>query len=64
MISCILDNDKSKHGNRLYGTNLHCFCPTVLKGQKNPIVILKAGIYNKEIKKDILKNINPTAIFI
>lgn len=64
MISCILDNDKNKHGKRLYGTNLHCFSPTVLKGKKNPIVILKAGIYNKEIKKDILKKINPTAIFI
>jgi hypothetical protein len=35
----------------------------VLK-EKNPVVILKAGVYNDEIKKDILTNINSKTIFL
>ena len=60
----ILDNDTAKHGNRLYGTNLICESPKILKDEKTPIVILKAGIYNDEIKLDILENINPETTFI
>ena len=29
----------------------------------NPVVILKAGVYNQEISDDILNNINPNTIF-
>ena len=29
-----------------------------------PLIILKAGAYNAEIKEDILKNINPKTKFI
>ena len=59
----ILDNDKNKQGKRLYGTDMEVESPTVLSKQKNPIVILKAGVYNEEIRADILENINSTAIF-
>ena len=51
-----------KQGKRLYGKILVC-SPKVLK-EKNPVVILKAGVYNDEIKKDILTNINSKTIFL
>ena len=60
-IEDILDNDPQKQGKRLYGTSLMVESPKVLKSIDNPIVILKAGVYNDEIKKDILENINPDA---
>ena len=62
-IEDILDNDPQKQGKRLYGTSLMVESPKVLKSIDNPIVILKAGVYNDEIKKDILENINPDAEF-
>jgi hypothetical protein len=62
-IVCILDNDPRKQGRRLYGTNLKVSSPTVLAAVKDPVVILKAGVYNDEIKKDILENINESTIF-
>ena len=63
-IDCILDNDFAKQGKRLYGSNLFVKSPKVLKGIFKPLIILKAGTYDDEIKKDILENINPSAIFI
>ncbi len=63
-ITCILDNDKEKQGKRLYGSNLVVKSPKILKKIKNPLIILKAGTYNDEIKIDILNNINPNAKFI
>lgn len=63
-IIAILDNDKNKQEKRLYGTRFNVFSPKVLKEYKNPIVILRAGIYNDEIKEDILQNINNNVIFI
>jgi len=62
-IISILDNSKLKQGKRLYGTDLFVESPEVLREQESPIVILKAGIYNEEIKKDVIENINPTVIF-
>lgn len=64
VISCILDNNKGKQGRRLYGTNLLVKSPSCLKDIDSPQVILKAGIYNNEIKSDILKNINSNVEFI
>jgi SAM-dependent methyltransferase len=62
-INSILDNDSSKQDKRLYGTKFKIQSPQVL-GNKGPmIVILKAGFYNEEIKKDILENINSDIIF-
>lgn len=57
-IECLLDNDPNKQGKRLYGTNLQVASPKILEDVENPVVILKAGVYNDEIKKDILENIN------
>jgi hypothetical protein len=54
----ILDNDKLKIGKYLYGTNFKIFEPSILKNIKNSCVILRAGSYNEEIKKQILL-INP-----
>ena len=58
-----LDNSAMKQGKRLYGTNLMVESPKVLSGKGKVHVILKAGIYNEEIKKDILENINPGVVF-
>ena len=49
---------KNKHGKRLYGTNLKVFSPSLLKKEIDPVLILKAGVYNDEIKNDIVKNYN------
>jgi len=63
-IICILDNDTVKHDKRLYGTNLKVESPNILGNYKNPIVILKAGAYDDEIRKDIINNINKNTVFI
>jgi hypothetical protein len=62
-IVCLLDNDFKKENKRLYGTKLKVSLPKVLAGVNAPVVILKAGIYNSEIKKDILENINDSTVF-
>lgn len=50
-IECILDNSKIKQGKRLYGTSLNVRSPEILKNAACPGVILKAGAYTQEIKK-------------
>lgn len=59
----LLDNDERKQGKRLYGTTLKVFSPQILRNKPNVAVILKAGVYNDEIKCDILTNINPNTEF-
>jgi len=59
-ILAIVDNDKAKHHKRLYGTNLIVYPSKILA---NPALILRAGIYNEEIKNDIVENINPNTEF-
>ena len=63
-VKYILDNDTNKHGKRLYGTNLKVFSPSLLKKEINPVLILKAGVYNEEIKNDIINNYNSKTIFL
>ena len=63
-INCLLDNDTQKHGRRLYGTKLSVASPKVLADIHRPIVILNAGVYNDEIKLDIVENINKSVRFI
>jgi len=63
-IEYLLDNDSNKHGRRLYGSTLLVASPKVLAGQELPVVILKAGVYNAEIKLDILENINNSTVFL
>lgn len=60
----LLDNDPFKQGKRLYGTSLMVQSPETLQNVKSPIVILKAGAYNIEIKNYILENINNSVIFL
>jgi 2-polyprenyl-3-methyl-5-hydroxy-6-metoxy-1,4-benzoquinol methylase len=62
-IQCILDNDPNKQGRRLYGSKLMVHSPKILRSVVSPVVILRAGVYNNEIKDDILKNINPNVVF-
>jgi 2-polyprenyl-3-methyl-5-hydroxy-6-metoxy-1,4-benzoquinol methylase len=62
-IQCILDNDAHKQGRRLYGSTLMVQSPRLLRTEAKPVVILRAGVYNSEIKEDILNNINPYVTF-
>jgi hypothetical protein len=63
-IICLLDNDLKKENKRLYGTSLISKSPKILKDAPESLVILRAGVYNEEIKNDILNNINSSIIFI
>lgn len=54
----ILDNNSNKQEKRLYGTKFIVKSPKILKDQGDSLVILNVGVYNDEIKKDILENIN------
>lgn len=63
-INCIIDNSGLKQGKRLYGTDLIVGSPELLRGQDKPVVVLRTGVFNEEIKQDILTNINPTTIFL
>jgi 2-polyprenyl-3-methyl-5-hydroxy-6-metoxy-1,4-benzoquinol methylase len=63
-IAGLLDNDPNKRAKRLYGTSLMVDSPKILSQIKDPIVILKAGVYSNEIKNDILSNINAGTIFL
>jgi len=63
-IICLLDNDTSKQGKRLYGTSLYVKSPKFLKDKDDVSIILKAGVYNNEIKEDIIKNVNSNVKFL
>ncbi len=54
-VAGILDNDHEKQNKRLYGTSLNVFSPEVIK-EKEVFVILRAGAYESEIKRQ-LKNL-------
>lgn len=62
-IVSILDNSPAKQDKRLYGTRYKVDSPKSLAGKGPLNIILKAGPFNDEIKKDILENINPNVIF-
>ena len=63
-VICLLDNDSKKENKRLYGTQLISQSPKILKDIPEALVVLRAGVYNEEIKNDILNNINSNIIFI
>ena len=63
-INCLLDNDPNKQTKRMYGTNLSVDSPAVLKEHDKPLVILKAGVYNDEIKEQIIEDINSQTVFL
>jgi len=60
-IVTVLDNSPLKQGKRLYGTNFIVNSPSILKNKGKINIILKAGIYNKEITKQI-SSINKNAV--
>ena len=62
-ITGVLDNDKQKIDKFLYGTNLKINNPSILKKIVQPCVVLRAGSYNKEIKKQ-LSEINKSVIIV
>ena len=62
-IKGILDNSPTKKDRRLYGTEFVVMNPEVLRDRQHVTVILRAGIYNDEIKSGIMK-INPAVRFI
>jgi hypothetical protein len=64
LIDAVLDNHPKKCGKRLYGTNLMVQSPDSLLGIKNPAIILRAGVYNNEIKSQILQITNQNAVFL
>jgi SAM-dependent methyltransferase len=61
---CILDNDSSKQGKRLYGTDIFVKSPKVLAEVKEPLLVLRAGSFTEEIKLDIKNNINSSTEFL
>ena len=62
-ICAILDNDRKKHGKRLFGTNKQVYSPSVLDGIEEPIVIIRAGTFTDEIVSQI-RAINSTTHFL
>ena len=52
-IQGVIDNDKEKQGYYLYGTALKVYEPIILFKLRSPIIILRAGQYNSEIKKQL-----------
>jgi 2-polyprenyl-3-methyl-5-hydroxy-6-metoxy-1,4-benzoquinol methylase len=63
-ITCLLDNSLAKEGKRLYGTGLRVQHPECLRGETSPLVIIRAGAYEAEIKAGILGGVNPGTVFI
>ena len=57
-IKFVLDNETTKHHRRLCGTNLICKPPTIIAEEKDPLILLYMGAYEKEISQQ-LKEINP-----
>lgn len=57
LVTGILDNDAGKLGRRLYGTRLCVASPDVLASAENPVVVVRAGAYGSEIRRQ-LREIN------
>ena len=62
-IKCILDNDPLKWNKMLYGYQLLCNRPEIIKNEKNVIIICNIGVYTYEVKKQLLE-INNSIKFI
>ena len=55
----IIDNSKQKQNKRLYGSELFVQKPEFIKKISNPLVLVNAGQYQKEVESQ-LKKINKT----
>jgi hypothetical protein len=63
-IECILDNSPAKQGKRLYGTDLMVKSPDIIAEEFNPTIILRTGVFNQEIKHQILGSVNSNTTFL
>lgn len=63
-VVCIIDNDVKKHGKRLYGTELMVRGADILKGARQPKVVLRVGAYKEEIVRGITEGVRKDVIFI
>ena len=59
----VLDSDPNKQGKKLYGYNLKTFDPQVIKDDLEVAVVLRGGVYQKEIE-EMLKKINPNVVIL
>ena len=62
-VVAVLDNDVTKQGKRLYGTDLLVNSPEIVANEDNPVVVLRAGVYNDEITAQ-LKQLNTSVAII
>jgi hypothetical protein len=62
-LSGFLDNDKAKQGRRVYGTPYYVRSFETLKDIDSPIVYLCGGVYNDEIRDQIMNLNNSTHIY-
>lgn len=62
-INGILDNDINKQNKFLYGTAFKIFSPQVLKNFNKPVVYMRIGDYEKEVRTQLI-GINKKCKFI
>lgn len=62
-VACIIDNDPNKWQKRLSGTDLLVNSPEVIEDEIAPMVILRAGTFQKEISAQ-LRSINSSVIIV
>jgi hypothetical protein len=62
-LSGFLDNDKAKQGRRVYGTPYYAYSFETLKDIDVPVVYLCAGVYNDEIRDQIINLNNSACIY-
>ena len=62
-IVVVLDNDKNKHGKRLYGTDKFVIDPTELLELESPLVIIRAGTFTNEISIQLM-SFNSSAMLV
>lgn len=62
-IEAIMDNSPAKQGKRLYGTDFIIEFPESLRNKGKANMILKAGFYNEEVKKQLLQINNQITIW-
>ena len=59
----VLDNNQAKIGSRMYGSTLWVHAPSVIAGLRAPRVLLRQGVYNAELRTQLLA-INPSCVII
>jgi hypothetical protein len=62
-VAGFLDNDPSKQGRRLYGTNCQIYSFDKLSSMPNAKIYMNAGLYSTELTTQIL-SLQPTATII